>query len=64
MENELLKTAGGVVGLGEGEEKSHIENSFDYIQKTAASAPWVCYNKNISQNDLGCTLQAKEGVLV
>jgi len=40
------------------------ESNFEYFQKTAAYAPKLCYNGNISQNDLGCTLQAKEGVLV
>jgi len=40
------------------------ENDFDYFQKGAAIAPQVCYNGYISQNDLGCELQAKEGVLV
>jgi len=40
------------------------ENNFDYFQKTAAFSPTVCYNGSISQNNLGCELQAKEGVLV
>jgi len=38
---------------------SKIENDFDYFQKTAAFSPTVCYNGSISQNDLGCELQAK-----
>jgi len=40
------------------------ENNFDYFQKIAASTPVICYNGSTSQNDLGCRLQAKEGMLV
>ena len=58
--------------------KSTIENNFDIFKKGAAGSSVVCYNKSISQNDLGlvgsvascspmqpgCKLQAKEGALV
>jgi hypothetical protein len=64
MEKDLLDTAGEVVVLAKFKREGLGENSFDYFQKTAASAPKLCYNKSISQNDLGCELQAKEGVLV
>jgi len=40
------------------------ENNFDCFQKTAAIDNGICYNGSISQSELGCTLQAKEGVLV
>jgi len=60
MEKDLPKTASSVIEICEGKEKSCIENNFDYFQKTAAFTPRVCYNKSISQNDLVCSLQAKE----
>ena len=44
--------------------KNKIENNFDNLQKGAALTSSVRYNGIKSQNDLGCGLQAKEGVLV
>jgi hypothetical protein len=41
-----------------------IENNFDIFQKRAALAPSMWYNGIKSQCNLGCELQAKEGVLV
>jgi len=45
-------------------DRPMVENSFGKFQKAAAFAPKLCYNESISQNDLDCELQAKEGVLV
>jgi len=45
-------------------QSDECESSFDCFQKTAAIAPRICYNDRISQDDLDCELQAKEGVLV
>jgi len=56
MEKDLLKIASA------GNAKD--ESNFDYFQKTAAIPTRVCYNESISQNDVSCELQAKEGVLV
>jgi len=53
-----------VTGKSNKHMENLIENNFDCFQKTAAFSPTVCYNGSISQNDLGCELQAKEGVLV
>jgi len=44
--------------------ENNIENNLGIVQKRAALAPSVWYNGIKSQNDLGCELQAKEGVLV
>ena len=44
--------------------KNRVENNFDIFQKGAALTPSMWYNGIKSQSDLGCELQAKEGVLV
>jgi len=66
MEKDLQE--GYVLQVVTGKSNNHMENSiesnFDIFQKGAALAPSVWYNGIKSQNDLGCELQAKEGVLV
>jgi len=66
MEKDLQEGYALYVTNGKSADRmnSIIENNFGYFQKTAAFSPTVCYNGNISQTDLGCELQAKEGVLV
>ena len=41
-----------------------IENNFGKFHQNAGLNHEICYNGIISQSELGCTLQAKEGVLV
>ena len=41
-----------------------IENNFDEFHQNAGLNHEICYNGIISQSVMGCTLQAKEGVLV
>jgi len=65
MEKDLqgghsLQIAGGAI-IG---PMTNTENNFDICQKGAALVSSVWYNGIKSQNDLGCELQAKEGVLV